>query len=87
MLLPSLLALFAAVAPVFAGLTGTFQTAGDTQVSAMMVCKSVRIFYQPSHPDITRCLLLVLTRSTSSTKWKAMPGRLMVTPNMRPSGG
>jgi len=37
MLLPSLLALFAAVVPVLAVLSGTFQTAGDTQVSAMMV--------------------------------------------------
>ena len=39
MLIPSLLALFAAVTPVFGGLTGSFQTAGDTQVSAMMVRK------------------------------------------------
>jgi len=45
MLLPSLLALYAAVVPVFGGLTGTFQTAGDTQVSGMMVCKTVRIFF------------------------------------------
>ena len=37
MLLPSLLALFAAATPGLAGLTGSFQTAGDTQVSAMMV--------------------------------------------------
>ena len=37
MLLSLLLALFAAVGPVFAGLAGTFQTAGNTQVSAMMV--------------------------------------------------
>jgi hypothetical protein len=37
MLPHSLLALFSAVSPVLAGLAGTFQTAGDTQVSAMMV--------------------------------------------------
>ena len=37
MLLHSLLGMLAAVAPVLAGLAGTFQTAGDTQVSAMMV--------------------------------------------------
>ena len=36
-MLPYLLGLFAAVAPALAGLAGTFQTAGDTQVSAMMV--------------------------------------------------
>ena len=37
MILRSFLPLFAAVAPVTAGLAGTFKTAGDTQVSAMMV--------------------------------------------------
>jgi hypothetical protein len=37
MILRSLLALSSAVAPVLAGLAGSFQTAGDTQVSAMMV--------------------------------------------------
>lgn len=44
MLLPSLLALFTAVAPVLAGPTGSFQTAGDTQVSAMMVRERARLF-------------------------------------------
>ena len=54
MLLPSLLALFAA-APVFAGLSGSFQTAGDTQVSGMMVRKWLdfhhSLLIQPS-PDV-----------------------------------
>jgi hypothetical protein len=36
-MLPYLLGMFAAVTPVLAGLAGTCQTAGDTQVSAMMV--------------------------------------------------
>jgi hypothetical protein len=52
MLIPSLLALFATVAPVLAGLTGSFQTAGDTQVSGMMVRKGLDFYHslliQPS---------------------------------------
>jgi hypothetical protein len=55
MLIPSLLALFATVAPVLAGLTGSFQTAGNTQVSGMMVRQSLDFFYslliRPS-PDV-----------------------------------
>jgi hypothetical protein len=53
MLLPSLLALFAAVAPVLGGLTGSFQTAGDTQVSGMMVRKRARFLSQSSHTAIS----------------------------------
>jgi hypothetical protein len=74
-----------AVAPVLAQQPGSFETAGNTLVSAMMVRFRDRItYYTPT--SFYRCFWAVRTRSTFWTRSKAILSRSMAILYMRLSG-
>ena len=79
MFIPSLLAaLGLAIPSALAQQAGSFVTAGDTLVSAMMVCRQRAVL----HPTLNkfRCLWAAQTRCTSSIKWRVMLIRSTVIP-------
>jgi hypothetical protein len=85
MFIPSLLAaLGLAIPSALAQQAGSFVAAGDTLVSAMMVCRQHALL----RPTLNtfRCLWAAQTKCTSSIKWRVMLIKSTVIPLTHPCG-